>query len=273
MSLDLTSVGGPVWLSRSRVSAESRDHGTFQASSMQGVLERIVDGDPFSRWNSADDLSTETIEVSFQLRESKTSYAIDFIALQNFNGLRWKMEYKAGAGSYATIPETDYSGSDWDGDDFASEISEITADMLKLTITSSQAGSTSKHLGGFYACSQTLQLSQGGFRTYDRNYRDRTRRIELGDGGVSLERIKRSAISHEHWGLKGVITLASQTERDTLRQIKREGDPFSFMPEPFNDQREIYTCEWFSQWRDSYVSKYSGGGYNIPFDIRETGEL
>lgn len=275
MSLDLTNIGGPIFLGRSRVNTDSRDYGTWSASSMQALLDRIVDGDPFSYWISAtgDDSTTEVLEVSFQLEDALIERDIDFIALPNFNGAKFIIEYKAGAGAYATVPGCDFTVTPFSGDDFVINFATITADHLRLSITTTQVVDAQKIVGGFYACLSKLQLTQGNFDKYEKQFRQTVRELTLGDGSKSYEYIMRSGASYEHYGAQCNIKFASQAERDALREIKRDGDPIVFMPEPFSRKRDIFTGNFKGVWKDKYTSSYTGAGYEIPFNFEESGPL
>lgn len=276
MSLDLTVVGGPIFGSRSRVNTESRDFGTFTVSSMQAILRRIVDGDPFSFWQSAtgDDTNDEIIDITFQDKSNKIIKAIDFIVLQNFNGRLFKIEQKAGGGSLAVIPEFDFSVTPYTGGpDLILEISELSPDTLRLTISTTQTANDFKKLGGFYASKSVFQLTQGSVKKYDERFRERVREVVLGDNSRSREYNRRSATSYEHWGAQKEFQYASEAERDFMRQIKRGGEVFTYVPEAFDVPRNVFTTNFKGAWRSKYQADNKGAGYSIPFGLEESGPL
>lgn len=277
-ALDLTVAGGPIWASRSRVNTDSRDFGVFAASSMQGLLERIVDGDPASYWHSADpsDATTDTITVSFQLRTALVERTFDLVALQNVNLKNFILEYKAGAGAFATVPGTDFSVGTADfaqADLLLSLASPITADTLRLTMFRTQTPNQQKRVAGLYASLATLQLSQGAMTRYNKRYRQTVREVMLGDGSQVQEFVRRSAASYQHYGAEITLDFVSQAERDTLFGIKRDGEPFTWVPEPGDLKREVYTCRWPGEWNERYYSFFKGTGYTIDADVRELGRL
>lgn len=275
MTLDLTIAGGPIWLSRSRVNTESRDYGTFSASSMQALLKRIVDGDPESYWHSALalDSTTEQIDVTVQTKEALASKDVDFVALQNFNFKRFKVEYKSGGGSYIIVPGTDYTASDFSGTDLVLNPTLFSADTFRITAYSTQGGPDYKRLGGFYACQGAVQLVTGGMTRLDRRDDEAVRERRLGSNKISREYTLHSGASYEHWAAAVQLDLVSQAERDSLRTIKRVGSPFVFMPRPYERKRDIFTVHQTSTWAERLYSTFTGAGYTINADYREVSEL
>ena len=275
MPADLTIAGGPIFASRSRINADSRDYGTLVASSGNVFLPRIVDGDPESFWQSDTgvDGTPEVIEVSVQTRSALVPKSIDILALQNMNFRRFIVEYKSGGGAYAAIPGADFTGSDFSGPDFIVAFSPVTADFIRITATHTQGGPTNKRLGGAYACLQTVQMTQGHLSRYEKRYREQVRSVVLGDGSEAQELVMRSAASYFHYGATATFELASQAERDAILGIKRGGEPFTFIPEPFDLKRDIYTCRLDGPWADRYHGSYKGAGYTLDLNIREVGDL
>lgn len=275
MPATITPAGGPIFASRSRVNADTRDFGTFLASSGQAFLERIMDGDPESYWQSDTgvDGTSEVIELSFHVRSALTPAYIDLLALQNINFRRFKVEYKLGGGSYAIIPGADYTAADYTAADLLISFSQVQADTIRIMATHTQGGATNKRLGGVYASLMALQLSQGGMVKYDKRYREQVRSVVLGDGSEAQEFVLRSAASYFHYGSTVSIELASQAERDAILSVKRGGEPFTWIPEPGDLPREVYTCRMDGPWGDRYYSTFKGSGYTIDLNIKEVGDL
>jgi hypothetical protein len=278
MSLDLTAAGGPIFASRSRINTDSRDYGAFAASSMQALLERIVDGDPESYWHSAvaSDAATETIDASVQLATNQASQQVDFVALQNINLKNFKLEYSNDNGvTFAIVPGFDYQVGTADNalTDLIKSFTVITANLFKLTMYRTITPNEEKQVGGIYACLSTVQLTTGGMDKYDKKFREEIRTVRLGDGTRSDEVVLRSAVSHDHWG--GVINLdlVSKAERDLLRTIKRTGKAFTFVPEPYDVPRDVFTTLFKGPWSDRYKSAFKGAGYEIDFSLEEAGTL
>jgi hypothetical protein len=275
MAANLTTAGGPIFASRSRVNVDSRDYGIFTATSGQSFLPRIVDGDPESYWQSDTgvDGTEEAIVSSFQVRAALTPASFDILAIQNMNLRRFKVEYKTGAGAYAIVPGTDYTMSDFSGADFLISFAAISADTIRITATHTQGSATNKRIGGVYASLMAVQLTQGHLNSYDKRYREKVRTVVLGDGSEAQEYILRSAASYHHYGATVGLDLCSQAERDAILAIKRVGDPFTWIPEPGDLKREVYTCRMDGPWGDRYYNSFKGAGYTLNLNIKEVGDL
>ncbi len=277
MALDLTIDGGPIFASRSHVNEETRKYGTFLVSSgeNQALLRRIFDGDPRSTWLSvsADDLTQVDIDLSFQLRTAAISRTVDLIALQNINWKRFRIQYSnTGAAPFTTIPEFDYTGSDNTATDIIKEISSITANFLHIEITSTINADEKKQLGGIYACESKLQFSRGMVRDAKR-YRENVRRLQLGDGSESEEQVRRSATSFQHYESTPGFDFVTKAERDTLFELKDDGDPLTWIPEPFDVPRDVFTVRMRGPWADQYQTPFKGNGYRINLTLSEAGRL
>jgi hypothetical protein len=245
---------------------------------MQDLLERIVDGDADSYWHSAtaSDATTETIDITVQLRTALIERTIDLIALQNINLKNFKIEYKAGAGAFATIPGTDYSvgTADWALPDFLLSLATpISADTLRLTMYRTQTANDYKKLGGFYASLAAVQLVTGAMTDYKKKYRENVRQLMLGDGSAAHEFIRRSATSYMHYEAGATFDFCTQTERNSIFNIKRDGEPFTWVPEPGDLKREVYTCRMPGSWNEKYYSFFKGVGYTLDIDFKEVGRL
>ncbi len=277
MALDLTTVdAGPIFLTRSRINTQSRDFGTFTATSMQALLRRIVDGDRESFWHSAtgDDLTTEVLEFTVQLRSAKIARPINFVALSGINWKNFKVEWKAGAGSFAIIPGFNFTVTENTDADIFKTFTKIIPDTYKITIDSTFAATpdVQKILGSFYPANEVLQLSRG-FQTYRKSFREKVRKQQVGNGKEFVQYRFRSAVSYEHYQADVVFNLVPRSERNILRQIKREGDPFVWIPEPITVLEDIFTCRFGRPWTDSYESMNTEAGYTIPNQIKEVGDL
>ena len=275
MSLDLTVLGGPIFASRSRVNSDSRDYGTFFASSQQALLARVVDGDPKSSWFSAvaSDATTEILEFSVQDKSAITALPVDIIALQSINWKNFKVEWKAGVGSYAIVPGFDFTVTPFVGTDLILDFAELSPDTYKITVTTTQVANQLKQLGGFYAAKSTLQIVTADVSKYDKRYKEVLRDITLGDGSRSIDYVRRSPISYEHYGASLELKYATKAERGALRLIKSAGNPFTFIPEPYGDPGDVYTCLMPGAWNDKYASKFTGAGYIIGFNVEDVGAL
>lgn len=287
MSLDLTIAGGPILATRSRVNNESRLYGTFAASSMQDILARIVDGDPESYWHedpeAAADDAEETIDVSFQLRTAKVSREVDVILLQNCNLKNFKLEYSNDDDipvNFTIVPGFDYRvGTANNAEtDLIKSFTAIEMNYLRLTMyrtfeREDIEQTVVKMLGGIYACLSEVQLVQGALTKYDVKGRDNVRTVMLGNGNRSDEVVRRSAVSHTHWGAQVGLDQVAKSERDSIHSAKRSGQPVTFIPYPYGLPRECYTALFKGPIAEKHSSNYTGLGYAMDFMLEEAGPL
>lgn len=275
MTLDLTATNAtPILFKRSIINDDSRIFGTFTASTMQALLERVVDGDPFSYWHSAvgDDAITEILNFSVQQRSALTPTVFNALALQNINWKRFKVEYKSGAGAFAIVPGFDFTGSDNADADIIKDIGSITADTFKATITTTFDVDDKKRLGGIYAVPTRVQLA-GGFLNAPRADDEATRRHEMGDKSLFIDNIFHSATSYQFYRAPISLDLITDAELDIIDTIKREGDAFVWMPFPGTHPRQIFTGHFLGAVRRRFVSSNTLAGWRVDFTFRERGVL
>ena len=281
--LDLTATARPIFASRSRVNTDSKDFGTLSADSMQALVRRLVDGDPLSIYHSAiaDDSETVTITASFHVRGLLTSQTFDLVALQNINLKNFLLQFSDDGGdTYNTVPGFDFRVGVADNAETdiiketlsGSPLSPITANFMRLSMFRTIGLEDLKRIGGIYMCQSTLQTLRG-MRNYDKRFRQTKTTHRAGDGSISEDQIKRSATSYEHYGASVRFAPLPRSERDTVREIKRVGDQFTWIPEAFDVPRDVFTVRMPGAWRDRYVSRAKVAGYELKFNLEEAGRL
>ncbi len=281
--LDLTATARPIFASRSRVNSDTKDFGTLSADSMDLLVPRILDGDPLSFWHSAnaDDAETVTITASFHIRGALTPQTFDVVALQNINLKNFLLEFSDDGGStYSTVPGFDFQVATEDNADTdiiketlsGSPLSSITANFIRLSMFRTIGGEFQKKVGGIYVAQSTIQPLRG-MRNYDKRFRQTTTLHRAGDGSISEDLVKRSATSYEHYGASVRFAPLPRSERDIIRDIKRLGDPVTWIPEAFDVPRDVFTVRMPGAWRDRYVSRAKVAGYELKFNLEEVGRL
>lgn len=281
--LDLTPTARPIFASRSRVNGDSKDFGTLFADSMDALVNRIIDGDPLSIYHSefADDTETVTITASFHIRGALTPQTFDLVAMQNINLKNFLLEVSDNGGStYSTVPGFDFQVGTADNADTdiiketlsGSPLSPITANFMRLSMFRTIGFEDRKRIGGIYLAQSIVQPTRG-MRNYDKRFRQMSKIQHAGDGSISEDRVLRSAASYEHYGAAIRFAPLPASERDTIRDIKRLGDPVTWIPEPFTVPRDVFTVRMPGAWRDRYVSRFKGAGYELMFNLEEAGRL
>jgi hypothetical protein len=264
----------PVFASRNWINQDSIDYGTFTADEMTALLSRIIDGDRFSYWqgSSTSDATTVTMTFSFQDRTALTRRAFDLIILQNINWKNFLIEYRnPDTGAWATVTGGDFTGTDNEDTDLIINIAAgVTADAIRITITTTMTADEAKKLGNLIVCQSAIQLSSG-FENYKVKMRESLRALELGDKTISKEYLQRSAASYEFWGASFDVLFATTAELATLRTIKREGYPFILIPEPADRPEDAFQCLFDGPWGHAYENPVRSAGFGIPMKVMEVG--
>lgn len=275
-TLIMTAEGNPIFASRNWIGQDSIDYGTFTVTEMDTLIDRLIDGDPFSYWQGSSESDAVTVTMNFDFRKGSVLYsrAFDLVILQNINWKNFIVEYSNDNGAtWATVTGLDYTVSNNTATDIITNIAAgLTGHMLRITITTTFASTpnAAKKMGGLIVCQSAVQLS-GGFLDYKVKNRETIREIMLADGSLSREIIQRSATSYEFFGASFDCPIVTAAELASLRTIKRVGDPFIFIPEPGVAPYEAYQCYFDGAWGYAYENAVRSVGYAIPMKVKEVG--
>lgn len=266
----------PILASKNYVNQDAVDYGTFDASEMDALLERVIDGDPYSYWQGsvASDATTVVMTFSFNEGSAVVARAVDLIILQNINWKNFVGEWSADGASWTTISSLNYASGTADNSatDIIVNPSDITstAKYIRFSLQKTITANQKKKCGGVIVCAGAIQLS-GGFIDYKVKFRESVRDLELGDKTISREYILRSAASYDFWGASFDCPIVTSTELATLRQIKRDGNPFILIPEPGDVKRDVFLCHFDGPWGHAYENPVRSIGYLIPMKVKEVG--
>ncbi len=275
-TMTLTTGAFPIFASRNWINQDSVDYGTFTADEMSSLLERVIDGDPLSYWHGSSESDATTVTMTFQLmnRSVLTDRAFDLVCLQNINWKNFLGQYSTDGGSnWSTITGMDYQVATADNaetDLIVNIPAGITANAIKFSIYRTITANQQKKAGGIVVCQSAIQLA-GGFADYKVDFEETIREMKLGDGTVSREYLLRSAASYERWGASFDCPIVTAAELSTLRTIKREGYPFIFIPEPGDNERDVYLCHFNGRWGHAYMNPVRSVGYMVPMKVKEVG--
>jgi hypothetical protein len=266
----------PIFGSKNYLNQDTVDYGTFTATEMQALLERVIDGDPFSQWvgSSSSDLTSVVLTFSFNEGSTLCARTPDLIILQNINWKNFVVEWSTNGTTWSTVSTLNYA--DGVADNAATDIivnpsDVILAKYLRITITKTITADAKKRLGGLIVCSGVVQLSMGFLDFQVDYYEPGTAEIELGDGSLSHESTPRSATSDDFWGAKFDCPFAARSELLLLRGIKRGGEPFILIMEPGDNKGEAYLCHFVGRWGHEYENPVRPAGFAIPMKVREVG--
>lgn len=264
----------PIFASRNWISQDSVDYGSFAASEMTALLERVIDGDRFSYWqgSSFSDLTSVVLTFSFQLRTANIERAFDLVILQNINWKNFLGEYQhPTTGVWTTITALDYTVSNNAATDRIVNIpAGVSATGIRFTVTTTMTADDAKKAGNIIVCQSAIQLA-GGFLDYKIKNREQVREVMLGDGTISREYQMRTAASYEFYGATFDCPIVTAAEKLLLRTIKREGYPFVLIPEVADHPEDAYQCHFDGAWGHQYENAVRSIGYMIPMKVKEVG--
>ena len=274
-TFNLATSAFPLFASKNYINQDGYDYGTFTASEMQSLADRIIDGDPFSYWqgSSASDLTSVILTFSLNAGAALIARSPDLIILQNINWKNFIGEWSADGITYSTIATLNYASGVANNaltDLIVNPADIVNAKYLRFTVTKTQTADAKKICGGIIACAGVIQLS-GGFLDYKPKYRENLRELTLGDGTVSREYIMRSAASYDFYAAAFSCPIVTAAELALLRGIKRGGDPFVFIPEPGDTKRDAYLCHFDGPWGYGYENEVRSIGYHVPMKVKEVG--
>ena len=272
----LTTEANPIFASKNYLNQDAIDYGTFTADEMSALLPRVIDGDPFSYWQGSTSSDLTTVVLTFSLNEGSAvvSRTIDLIVLQNINWKNFTGQWSPDGINWTTITTLNYASGTADNaeTDLIVNPSDITstAKYIRFNVTKTIVADSKKKCGGIIICAGVLQLA-GGFEDYDIKYRESVRELELGDRTISREYVMRSAASYDFWGAGFTASIVTEAELLLLRQIKRAGNPFVFIPEPGENPRDAYLCHFDGAWVHKYENPVRSIGYSIKIKVKEVG--
>lgn len=270
----LTAGANPIFLTENYV---KRDvilaGGVLTASSMQALVERVVDMDPFATWNSAgsDDATTETIDIALYEGSTQTLRTdIALLALLNINFKSFTIQLSDDAGSsfHTTYTVTDHASANYVLDLSAGVKS---ANFIRITATTTQTANDEKVLGTVVAAGLIRQMTADPVHPMARSGRQNVKVVTMADGSENLSFIKRSAASYEFYEASIKFRYVTDAELVALQALRREYPTFLFYPEPYEKPGEIYLCRFGGPLKVQNSDYYKGAGYDVTFEVVEVG--
>jgi len=272
MTAILTVKAAPLFLTKNYLNGFS----VVTVSSGDGFKQRAFDMTRTSAWTSQGFSTSPTTPQTYNARlfegSAQVLRKINFIAILNTNIKRFKLEFSATDGAPFTIFDgLDFTASDFTGaDKLVSLASDVDANRILLTVTEIQSGSEVS-VGDIVIGELLLQTAQG-MTTYNKRYRDSVKTIQMADGSMDYTYILRSDTSHEFYSSSVAFRGVSQANRDLLRAIKTQQDPFIFVPEPGDVPGDMFLSRITpNSYDETYISMERSAGYGISFGVEEIG--
>jgi len=271
--ITLTSGATPAFLSKNYINRDCYNASAVAVSSGDTIKRRLYDGDPTGPWNSvgSSDETTETITIGLYQGNLLATRSIDFIALLNINLKGFVLEYSANDGASYTAftggTQTVHASEDF----IISLASPVSANKIRLTMTTTQTANAEKSIGQFVAALGTLQMAKG-FTSYEAEWIEAEMASEMANRTKQYAYIYSADNSFEMYAASAGFRFVPAAERTSLRDIKNTAAPFLFYPFP-GDQVRTLSLGKFRQgsFKDPFSTEYIGAGYDISFEFEGVG--
>ena len=267
----------PIFASKNYLTQDAIDYGTFTADEMTSLISRVIDGDPFSYWiqSSAGSDGTQVIvgPFSFNQGSSLIARSPDLVILQNINWKNFVGEWSADGNTWTTITGLNYASgvaNNTAANLIVNPSNIASAKYVRFRVTDTITANAKKKVGGIILCAGVVQPANG-YQDYKVKMRESVREVELGDKTISREYILRSATSYEFWGATFTLSHVTAAELLLLRTIKREGDPFIYIPEPGDMPGDAWLCHFDGAWNQEFENPIKSVGYSISAKVKEVG--
>lgn len=279
MTLSIASGANPALLSRNWLSQDTIDFGTLTADEQASLVDRIIDGDRKSRWNGTNSTDGSSVSIWGDFRQGGGLVArrLDVVILRNINWKNFLIEYSTtgAAGPWTDLPTGDYQSGVQDNaktDLILVEASTITGVKALKASPTHTFGPTSdlKRCGEIIAAQLLVQFSYG-FDKLPRQPIENVGVVKLGSGKTSKEYIMRSAYTDVKWSGVANLSHIPESELLTVLDIREQGYPFTFLPEPGERASEAYQVFLKKPPKYDYTALVKSGGYTINLDMEEVG--
>lgn len=272
--MNLALGANPIFLTKNYV---NRDvvlaGGVLTASSMQALVERVTDMDPYATWNSggSDDTVTETIDIALYegiTQTLRTDIALLALLNINFKSFTIQLSDDNGGSFHTTYTVTDHAAENYVLDLSAGVKS---ANFIRITATTTQTADEEKVLGTVVAAGLVRQMTADPMHPMTRTAMENVKVVTMADGSQNVSYIKRSAASFEFYGASLKFEYVTDAELLAMRALRREYPTFLFYPEPYEKPGEIYLCRFNGPFKVQNSDYYKGAGYDLSFEVREVG--
>ena len=271
----VTSGAAPAFISKNYINRDCKNAGGIVVSTGDTLKHRLYDGDPTGAWNSvgSSDATTETITVALYQGALQVSRSIDFMAFLNVNIKNFLLEYSNDDGAtYTTVIGGDYTSASLAAADLLLPLATpITANKIRLTMTTTQTANAEKSIGQWIAALGTFQTAKN-MTAYEPTWEEGENRVEMGNRTKAYSYTLRSDNSFELYSAAVGWRFVASAERDSFRSVKNTADPFLWMPFPGDQTRAVYLCKMLKgTFKDPFSTTYIGAGYDISFELEEVG--
>lgn len=288
MPLIKTPGAAPIFFSFPLLNSFADSAAQIVATSMQALVHRIYQLDPSAYWQGslgASDAQTEIITMGLYKGSLLNSASIDSFLILNNNLANFVIEYctdyvagaggAAGAGTWTAVTGGTVTGNT--STDFQLFLaSPITANGLRLTMTTTITPNQQKVVGCFIPMLSTFQLSNPPSK-FVPVARQKRLDVILADGTIDTTFFYWSDNSFTLFDLEfefDYLNISNSTDKSNLDAIFLSPNAFMVYPEPGDTPRAIYLGIFDSgSYLPNFNTQWKGGGRKIPFRIKQVGYL
>jgi hypothetical protein len=285
MSLILTPGAAPIFLGAPIVNHAADVMGQIVATSQQPLVHRIYQLDPTAMWKGslgASDSNTERIVMGFYKGSMQISIPFDTVIILANNLNNFLIEYctdytpgvggAAGTGTWQTLGTavTGNAAADF----YYIAPSPITANGIRLTMTTTSPANLNKIVANFIVALSTFQFGQPPTKLIP-SYRQKRVDVTLADGSIDSTYFLWSdnSFTFTDWDFEfDYINIYQSTDKASLDAVFTTIGPFLIIPEPGDNPRNIYLSLFEPKsYLPSYNQQWKGGGRKAPFKTIHVG--
>jgi len=269
----LTAGAKPVFLSENYFNRHADDEGFLTVSSGSTLRHRLYDMDADAQWTSAgsDDVTTETILLSFFLPGMATERSVDYIAVMNHNIKGLKIELLDAASAVVATPFDESAVTD--ANTRVSLSSPQDADKIRITMTTTQTVDAEKLVGAVIVALKTFQTEDKPIEYIPEPPLVGEKTARMADNSIRRAFRFRSDANFKFWSCRLAWSVDDETtELDRFRALAFDGDSFLVMVRPGDNTKEIFLVNVDpGTFKEPYVALSTSGGKVVSFRLQEIG--
>jgi hypothetical protein len=267
----LTAGAAPIFLSKNYIHKDLITLGQYSVTSMQALLKRIVDMDPYAYWQSSgsSDAVMETITMSTVEGNTITLHTdVGLIALLNINLKEFYIRISA---DYGVSWVGEYSVVDNTLENYILDISAApkSVNYILIGAHTTIVPNQEKRIGTLVVAGLKKQMLNVPDFPIVRKDIENVKILQMANGSENVTRIKRSEASCSFFAATYKFSYVTYAELVAMRTFRRDNPEFLFYPEPYEKPGEIFHCRFDGPFVEQESAQYKGAGYNLQFSVKE----
>lgn len=247
------------------------------ASSMQDIVDRIADMDPYATWNSAgstDTVNPQILSIALYVNDTQTVRSdIAYIALLNMNFKDFTIALSSDNGTTFTDTYT-VTGNTLKDYIIDASAAVKSANFIQIVVTTTFAATPNveKILGTVVVAGLIRQMVAVPDMPLARGSIENVKVLTMADGSKNITYMKRSAASFEFYTGSFSFSRVTDAEVEALRNLRREYTSFILIPEPGDKTGEMFWCMFTpGSFKTSLTNSIKSYGNDVSFSVQEIG--